>query len=950
MAIRRDTPDTGPTDSGTCEHEGLPSFVRPDPFADEPLVPDEVDTSLASSPDAVVRFLERDDQVMICDFRIFVFGVEVTNWTSSLIIGQHSREGVNSASFQLANPFNIFTITNANLEGKWRPGGLGHEQYSEFAKRSLFEKKCRHVSNITDVNGIPRWPFNPGGLVFHKMDPVRIFVHMPTIEAITDPNTPHWIPAFTGWIEDKPATTGFITGEANISISCTDLKGLMSRSRVRESALDSVLDANRKEDPILKGGLIKDVARRDATNHPFANMPLEDIISHMIVGVSYLSPEGTESPGGFDVLTAGFGRMKIGKTARYPPVHDTPENRRRMLEAWHRLSVFGVWEFPGKTAHSKEEEEVRTLLDDIDSERLGYIKGEISESEAKKVITAKIQKIVSDLKVVRPDLQPAQIEEVIGVGGPLRRRPGVAESVGVPVLAREILTSSSGAEVLKSTVMDDFRSAVLAVASERPISPDETHPSTTGSTIVQRRPLTDKEVDIIGAGTTIDGDFAPDKRFLNQLLPRKGTGASNLIEFQSEQGAPNEYSWSNRLSMLVEQCAKLDWQLWINGCGDAMAEFPMYSQKPHDFGEFVTVFTYDKHLTDDVSFNDEQGNVDAAVVVTGGTGVAAIPLDTPIARALGFGVVYSPSLASRVGLNVRRVSYPFVNASNQDALNALAALEFQKQIGAATTLGGTFPWRPWITPNRPIYLKGVERIGLIGSVSHSMNLFGECSTSFETLYVRQRDRKGNFRYIFGGMEMPVDYTRMFSGTPTFGTNNVLIPTVTTDKDKTIDPKCKAVPVPPFPVGWPGSISQDFIAHGSVAIDFGASVGTPFPCLATGTVTNVTNFVTSGLTILMVTTDGRMMFYGHFSASLVSIGDFVHVGENIALTGNSGTESHGAHCHVERFTNTDWPRVRGKGKFEDPIGMFTTCTPTGESRSGGVSRTSGTNLAPGVPAT
>jgi murein DD-endopeptidase MepM/ murein hydrolase activator NlpD len=81
------------------------------------------------------------------------------------------------------------------------------------------------------------------------------------------------------------------------------------------------------------------------------------------------------------------------------------------------------------------------------------------------------------------------------------------------------------------------------------------------------------------------------------------------------------------------------------------------------------------------------------------------------------------------------------------------------------------------------------------------------------------------------------------------------------------------------------------------MDLGASTGTPIYASDGGTVTRATYYSGYGLCVDIDHENGRMTRYGHCSKLLVSAGDRVYQGQEIALVGNTG-HSFGSHLHFE----------------------------------------------------
>ncbi|MGV5050131.1 M23 family metallopeptidase [Rhodococcus sp. Chr-9] len=90
------------------------------------------------------------------------------------------------------------------------------------------------------------------------------------------------------------------------------------------------------------------------------------------------------------------------------------------------------------------------------------------------------------------------------------------------------------------------------------------------------------------------------------------------------------------------------------------------------------------------------------------------------------------------------------------------------------------------------------------------------------------------------------------------------------------------------------------------LDIANSIGTPVYAAAAGTVTDSGPASGFGLWVQIRHDDGSTSTYGHINETLVSVGQQVQAGEQIATVGNRG-ESTGPHLHFET-TNPDGTKV------------------------------------------
>lgn len=102
------------------------------------------------------------------------------------------------------------------------------------------------------------------------------------------------------------------------------------------------------------------------------------------------------------------------------------------------------------------------------------------------------------------------------------------------------------------------------------------------------------------------------------------------------------------------------------------------------------------------------------------------------------------------------------------------------------------------------------------------------------------------------------------------------------------------------------------------VDIAAPIGTPIFAVEDGTVISAGPAEGFGMWVRVLGDDGTVTVYGHINTALVSVGQHVLAGDEIATVGNRG-ESTGPHCHFEVWLNgTDridplpWLATRGIG--------------------------------------
>lgn len=328
--------------------------------------------------DDLYNFREKRFTAYNHSLRIYIHGVEVSQWLrGSLSITYNGRDSYNNASFEIVNPRRIFQITEENLCG---PTGKcsddpvmreGDHEYSESAKAKVFAMKQRlngqaknlffdtlnsgiivkgaalgteSLHSVQGANPFARNKFFPpktyeearyrlyvDDCIFNKNDYVRIFKKNP-FQAYKD----EWVEIFCGFIQDKPVTTNYITGESRINVSCSCIKQIMQKMRVNINVHLSDVDQGTQ---IIDQDFYNDFLNPSKLTHPFAQSNLENTIKTLILG----SPNPARNPAD---MSAEEKKRKVGKFKLGNIVCYDPSNPGNILERWHLMTVFGVNKVP----------------------------------------------------------------------------------------------------------------------------------------------------------------------------------------------------------------------------------------------------------------------------------------------------------------------------------------------------------------------------------------------------------------------------------------------------------------------------------------------------------------------------------------------------------------------------------------------------------------------------
>lgn len=276
----------------------------------------------------------------------------------------------------------------------------------------------------------------------------------------------------------------------------------------------------------------------------------------------------------------------------------------------------------------------------------------------------------------------------------------------------------------------------------------------------------------------------PDARYLHFLLPQSGTGASALIESTVAQG-PSAAEFTTRWEIIKSFSEKLDFQVLTSPSGDLLVEFPMYGFTPSAFtGEgknhqddasvskkgLQNIFTFGLHQKEE-TLNDEGEDFPTVLAVSGGNANEAANPQAPPPRSF----IYSPALASRYGVIVESVDYPFagqtaseISGSLASRLSRLGMVEYTKRLANSSTWEGTLAYRPFMFPNRPLHLQRSNRIGNITAVTYNWQVGKEAgvSVSLNNLMAERigKDGKSSFRLLTGALNTPISYATLWGHT------------------------------------------------------------------------------------------------------------------------------------------------------------------------------------------
>lgn len=774
-------------------------------------------------------FSEDGHAVFYHDFRVYISGVDVSESCSGNIdVSLAGRDGTNTCSLQLSNAEDQWLLTAKNLglgeyaeisePERWKTGG--DYQYGESGKKAVYDYKRNNPINALDeLTQSHRWPFFPNGPVFHKHDPMRVFIHNPLTY-----HHDEWLPLFTGFCDNISFDDDYVQGGRSINITAYCIRGIMQKQRVQ---MNPVILGENQVDTDLYGksgdgqgtqevGIFGDLyVNNQNLNHPIAKRTLYEAFTMLILGywpddqhtsedrsslkynLPILNKLGRRVKGigaflpGFvcNFKSSAEGLVTTEEMTNFTNARGEPLEGFNSLEDWYRLCLFGQLLELGGIDASDRLQPGTALLDPNYASMItdSYItqamlsagpaireamdNGEFTQEDVAAALTAKQAELELEAKQriaatqatvplapITNEAGEEQEPEVITIGPWYNPQAIIGQQAVQDIMLAEV---AAGAEPFseEDLIMLEEQHTQTEVESDAgpiPLISD-------GTLSYDREFIPLSLVERIGQGTTYDGPYSPLRGRLHFLLPANGLNTRQIIEYTQDTGADTR-SWSSRYDVLNEIAVGIDYQWWATPIGDIVVEFPMYDFYPGQFGVFGRGLIASKQLISS-SIGDENGNVVTGIVISGG--MAHTPENegqTGISQVKE--AIFTKTLAARCGINIPTVSVPFT--FNKDVLAYLGYIEFQKQLAQANRAGAQFSYRPFLLPNKPFVIAERSRFSVINDVSTSIGIHETATTSVTLQYVRAMNADGSVRFITGSCGMPISYNLL-----TADTRNVL---------------------------------------------------------------------------------------------------------------------------------------------------------------------------------
>lgn len=711
--------DSTPNFLGTTplEEQAAASAIAEERIAEDTTEEETQARTVGSAPHF---FSEQDYQVYYHDVVIYIQGADVSDWLEGSVTVKYGlNKDPNTCDFTLNNAANRFVLTPENLAGVWRrsPDSLNND-YDESAKEEIFRFKNDPNYNQPDPasNGLV-WPLSHWGLIFHKYDPIRVWIRNPSARYVDSNLVDEWLPVFAGYLTSFPKRDNHLNAGSSLTMHAEDIRTIMKSMRVNTNTylfLGEGVEAQNpstsfnpkvKEANSLRFGSNKNVHFQTTffrdllingtqTDDPWADLTFKEVVEALtFANDAHVIINNSSSVAERRINQEAIANEIAARKARGETV--TPEDEKKLA------AVVNAKGGPGQSTLADSTSTSPTDGSSSTQSRLGRMQRGI----------------------FRDHTYPSNREDQIEF---LERWYSLC-AFGTPVRDdKDYLRFNLG----------ELRYWTLA------------------------------EVQNAGLNTKTSLTWAPDAQAVHLIEPGVNTPALPIFQqyklIDSDNVAPSTRLFTTRLELLEKACELIDYRFWVTGTGDLVFEFPQYDFSPKDYGRWEDVLVFDQHiLSEDL---DEEAS-DISTVMVGKKSLTGIvnTQESPEVNTLtsqNIVVVWSPVLAARLGINTSFREFPRVTDSKR--LLQLTYMAFQKQLGTFTRYSISANYRPWIQPNRPIYNKYRARYALTEGVTFTLPVtagsragFTHPTSSMNLNYIRSIDALGVPRYVTGGPSMPI---------------------------------------------------------------------------------------------------------------------------------------------------------------------------------------------------
>lgn len=676
--------------------------------------------------------------VIACGFRLFIMGVEVTpHVTGSINVDRHGRDGVNSLSFTLDNNFSKFVFTNWNLGG------------SKELDRVYFG------NSLTTTQGVP----------MNNTVPVldALVSSSTTPDDMPSENKLNWlIPGYAG--KDK-----YIYDEA----PKRDLFNYKKLLGIQSSSTHNKKKARYTLTPGTCAIHLMDHVRLFVLDTSEDNVVTEltqwkpeytGFVSSVSVNENPVTGESTISVSCYDIRQL-LRRMRYVTNLADASVLSTLivfENESQDGAGIFNdlLIVDANTDFSTTLANCTADTVIRAML--LGEDPAALRQEETTAGRAEQIEQNQDAKYPHDKLYTNVKNLEAQYKGKISIASEKSSGSGSKPSpVGTFTMGLyKTYQPPKSNKDTKTEKLEEWLDLMNFGISRQWLSYDD---------VTRIGRLTRPSIGVSADATGDISPFSAYNGFVHFLVPAGGLSVSSIWDkiFVTFDGSAN---MSNRMEVIEQMCSTIDYQIQVNTMGDILFEFPMYDFLPEAFGKYK----YTMALSDSIKsqeFNDEgEGNPITGLMVTGGrhNDDESFQAEDRLKDLLYTVYIKSEFLASKYGGICESLPVPWAlgvwddedKAENTEKLQQLASfgvIEFVKRVAKMSSMSLTGMYNPYVWPNKPIVNRNVRRAALLGSVNHSIQINGSCSTSVSCEFVRHADIDGEFINICGAKNTPFSY-------------------------------------------------------------------------------------------------------------------------------------------------------------------------------------------------
>jgi hypothetical protein len=210
---------------------------------------------------------------------------------------------------------------------------------SDGATTNKRDKGRENLTKADPANFVDRrWQLGFQSPVFHKHDPIRIFIKNPIREI------DQWMPAFTGYLNQISYDTNYLNGLSVIKLSCYDIRALAAKMRIQETAVTGLTNPRalfQGAESVGSASLFTDLLNPTVVGNPLQSKKFEDVMEFIITGTSTQS-ERLNAAFGESKFRRGIGDFTVGDRILYRPGDSKTGTQPDPLEHWHALCLFGT--------------------------------------------------------------------------------------------------------------------------------------------------------------------------------------------------------------------------------------------------------------------------------------------------------------------------------------------------------------------------------------------------------------------------------------------------------------------------------------------------------------------------------------------------------------------------------------------------------------------------------